>query len=176
MRDHLPFLLTGFAGALVGTGLLLVISERGLKLLLVIWLGLYLVHYFFNNKRLELFGASGKTAYALGLAAGTIQGATGISAHIVAPYFHARRLAPETYAFTVAFTFLFFALAQVVAMTNLALLTPARFQLSLLALIPTLLFTQIGISLSRVISHTFFNRILLAIFMLMEITLIMDLI
>ena len=89
--------------------------------------------------------ASGKTAYALGLAAGTIQGATGISAQIVAPYYHARRLAPETYAFAVAFTFLFFALAQVAAMTNMELLTPARFQLSLLALIPTLIFTQLGI-------------------------------
>lgn len=176
LREHLPFLLTGFAGALVGTGILLVISARSLKLLLVIWLGLYLVYHFVNNKPLQLLGAGGKTAYALGLAAGTIQGATGISAQIVVPYFHARRLAPEAYAFTVAFTFLFFALAQAAAMTNMQLLTPARFQLSLLALIPTLVFTQLGISLSRKISHVLFNKILLAIFVLMEITLIMDLI
>ncbi len=176
LREHLPFLLTGFAGALVGTGLLLVISERGLILLLAIWLGLYLVHYLINNKSLQWYGAGGKTAYALGLAAGTIQGATGISAQIVAPYFHSRGLASETYAFAVAFTFLFFALAQVAAMTNMELLTPARFQLSLLALIPTLIFTQLGISVSRVISHSFFNKILLAIFVLMEMMLIRDLV
>ena len=176
LREHLPFLLTGFAGALMGTGILLLISERGLKLLLVIWLGLYLVNYFANKKSLRFFGGGGKMAYALGLAAGTIQGATGISAQIVVPYFHACRLAPATYAFTVAFTFLFFALAQAAAMANMELLTPARFQLSLLALIPTLIFTQLGISLSRIISPAFFNKILLAIFVVMEITLIMDLI
>lgn len=61
-------------------------------------------------------------------------------------------------------------------MTNMELLTPRRIQLSLLALIPTLAFTQLGISLSRVISHSFFNRILLAEFVLMGMILIRDLI
>lgn len=175
LRQHLPFLLSGFVGGLVGTSLLLVISERGLKIFLAVWLGLYLVYYLVNNKALQGFSVGKILASAIGLVAGTIQGATGISAQIVAPYFHARKLGPETYAFTVAFTFLFFSLAQITAMANLQLFTPARLQLGLMALVPALAFTQLGISLSRRMPVPLFNRILFAVFVLMETSLIVSL-
>lgn len=174
LRKHLPFLAMGFGGGLIGTGLLVLISDQGLKLLLVIWLGLYLVQYITNHHSLRLLRGAGKMAYVLGLAAGTIQGATGISAQVVAPYYHARGLAPEAYAFAAAFTFLLLSLAQVAALANLDLFSPARLQLSLIALVPTLVFTQLGISLSRRISSTLFNKILLVTFIVMEINLIMD--
>ena len=174
LREHIPFLATGFAGGLFGTWLLQIISDRGLKLLLVIWLGLYLVRYFTSRNASILFGANRKAGYPLGIAAGTIQGATGMSAQVVAPYYHARGLALEPYAFAVAFTFLFFSIAQFTAMANLQLLTPDRIQLSLLALVPALFFTRIGISWSRKISHAVFNKILLATFIVMEVKLMVD--
>lgn len=174
IREHLPFLATGFCGALVGTGLLVLISDRGLKLLLVIWLGLYLVQYVTNHRSLRLLRGGGRMSYVLGLAAGTIQGATGISAQVVAPYYHARGLAPEAYAFAAATTFLILSLAQVAAIANMDLFSPARIQLSLMALVPTLVFTRLGISLSRKISHAMFDKILLATFFVMEIKLIVD--
>jgi uncharacterized membrane protein YfcA len=174
LRDHLPFLIAGFIGALLGTGLLLVISDRGLKLLLVIWLGLYLIRYFTRRDGLSLFGTGNSAAYPIGLVAGTVQGATGISAYVVAPYYHARGLALEAYAFIVAFTFLIFSVAQLTAATNLDLLTPQRLQLSLLALLPALIFTRVGISLSRRISVKGFNQVLIAMFIVMEIKLIVD--
>ena len=175
LRRHLPFLLTGFAGGLVGTGLLLLISDRGLKLLLVIWLGLYLIQYFLRRRWLERLQSHRMASYVLGLAAGTIQGATGISAQVVAPYYHARGLTLEAYAFAVAFTFLFFTVAQMAAMVNLELLTPARFELSLLALVPTIIFTRVGMALSRRISHVVFDKLLVALFVAMELKLIVDL-
>jgi hypothetical protein len=174
LRDHLPFLTAGFAGGLLGTGLLVFFSDQTLKLLLAIWLGLYLLQYFFNRGGLGFFGASKFAGYPLGLAAGTIQGATGISAQVVAPYYHARGLVRAPYAFAVAFTFLIFTLAQSGAMANLQLLTPGRIQLSLFALVPALIFTRVGISMSHKISVTIFNRILLATFVVMELKLIID--
>ncbi len=66
LREHLPFLVTGFIGGLSGTGLLVLVSDRGLKLLLVIWLGLYLIRYFSNRNSLKLFGADRKSGYPLG--------------------------------------------------------------------------------------------------------------
>jgi len=54
------------------------------------------------------------------------------------------------------------------------LLTPQRLQLGLAALVPTLIFTRIGISLASKISHETFNKVLLLIFCLMEIKLIAD--
>lgn len=112
LREHLPFLVTGFIGGLLGTGLLVLISDRG--------------------------------------------------------------LAPEAYAFAVAFTFLLFSVSQITAMAILQLLTANEIRLSLAALVPSLVFTRLGISLSRKISIAMFNKFLLTIFILMEIKLIMN--
>jgi hypothetical protein len=43
--------------------------------------------------------------FLVGATGGTIQGATGVSAHVVAPYFHDPAIKPEVYAFLVASTF-----------------------------------------------------------------------
>jgi len=174
LRDHLPFLAAGFLGGLLGTWFLYAISDRGLKIFLVIWLGLYLLTYFTNRSSLKFFGGKGLTAYPLGFAAGTIQGASGISAQIVAPYYHVRGLTLRAYAFVTAFTFLLFSMAQVTAMVNFDLFTPERLQLSLFALVPTLIFTRVGIGLTGKISTSTFNRILLVTFILMEAKLMMD--
>ena len=56
------------------------------------------------------------------------------------------------------------------------LLTPQRLQLSLAALVPTLIFTRIGIGLAGVMSQAVFNNILLVTFLLLEIKLIVDVI
>lgn len=64
LREHLPFLVTGFIGGLSGTGLLVLVSvsDRGLKLLLVIWLGLYLIRYFSNRNSLKYLVPTGNLA------------------------------------------------------------------------------------------------------------------
>jgi uncharacterized membrane protein YfcA len=174
LKEHKAFLISGFVGGLAGTALLVVLDDRWLKLILATWLALYLFQYVFKKNSLKVFRGHGHTAYLLGAAAGTIQGATGISAQIVAPYYHGRSLAPAAYAFLVTFTFLLFASAQVSAAFTTDLLTPTRLQLSLAALIPTLIFTRVGISFANVISHEVFNKILLVTFCLMEIKLITD--
>lgn len=123
---------------------------------------------------MEIFRGRGSTAYGLGFAGGTIQGATGISAQIVAPYYHGRALVPAAYAFLVTFTFLLFSAAQMTTAVGTSLLTPERLQLSLVALVPTLIFTRIGISLAGAMSQEVFNKILLVAFCLMEIKLVFD--
>ncbi len=176
LREHLPFLISGFVGGLIGSAALVLIDDRWLKLFLVVWLGLYLIQYFVANGSTKIFAARGNAGYVLGLTGGTLQGSTGISAQVVAPYYHARGLAREGYAFAVAFTFLLFSVAQVAATTSLDLMSAARFQLSLIALVPTLMFTWLGIKLARKVSHALFNRILLVTFVLMELKLIADII
>ena len=61
-------------------------------------------------------------------------------------------------------------------MANTDLMTPDRVKLSLLALVPALIFTRIGISLSEKISVAVINRILLAVFVAMELKLIVDIV
>ena len=174
LGEHIPFLVGGFIGGVAGTTLLLVATDRALKVLLAIWLAIYLVQYVLAKNSLEVFRGKGRIAYVLGFAGGTIQGATGISAQIVAPYYHGRSLAPAAYAFLVTFTFLLFASAQTAAAVGTGLLTAQRLQLSLIALVPTLIFTRIGIAYAGAMSQDVFNKILLVTFCLMELKLIAD--
>lgn len=110
----------------------------------------------------------------MGLIAGTTQGSSGISAQVVAPHYHGRSLESSAYAFLVAFTFLLFGSAQVTAAMTTDLLTPERQQRSLVAFVPTLIFTRFGIGLADTISPEAFDRLLLVVFCLMEIRLITD--
>jgi len=176
LREHVPFLVAGFAGGITGTLLLHAISDRWLRILLATWLAVYLVQYFAGNKAAALFRGRGWLGYVVGLLAGTTQGATGISAQIVAPYYHGRALAAPAYAFLVAFTFLLFSSAQMTGAVSTNLLTADRLQLSLIALVPTLIFTRVGIGLADSISPEVFNKVLLVVFVLMEIKLIFDVI
>ena len=176
IQQYYRFLIAGFFGGLIGTALLHAISDRALKILLATWLAVYLVQYFSGNKGKSLFHGRGPLAYVIGLIAGTTQGATGISAQVVAPYFHGRSLQASQYAFIVAFTFMVFSSAQMAGALTNDLLTEERVRLSLIALVPTLIFTRVGISLADKISIETFNKILLVVFFLMEIKLIADVI
>ncbi len=176
VRDHRPFLIAGFVGGIAGTFLLVAVDDRWLKLVLAFWLALYLIQYVLGDFLKSVFQARGAGAAVVGAAAGAIQGATGVSAHIVAPYFHNRNVPPEAYAFLVAFAFLTFSIAQMSTAVSTQLFTPQRLTLGLIALVPTLLFTRIGIGLAGRISKTVFQRILLVVFVLMEFKLLVDVI
>ena len=174
LSAHLPFLVGGLAGGIAGTFLLTAIDDRWLKLTLAAWLAVYLVQFVFGNVLRSLFQAKGAAAAAVGFTAGTIQGATGISAHVVAPYFHGRRLAPGAYAFLVACAFMTFSGAQLATAAGTQLFTADRLVIGMIALVPTLVFTQAGIRLAGKISDAVFQKILIATFVLMEIKLIKD--
>ena len=174
LRDHRAFLVLGLTGGVLGTWLLSILDDHWLKLILAIWLGVYLLQYFSRRSYDRYFSGRGGLGSLLGFVAGTIQGACGISAPIVAPYFHANGLVRETYAFAAAFTFLFFSGAQIATMFRLELLTPERLMIGLIVVVPTLLFTQLGIRWSRSISEKVFHNILIALFVVMELKLVID--
>ena len=173
---HRPFLAAGLVGGIIGTFLLVALDDRWLKLTLAVWLAIYLIQFAFGNFLQSLFHAKGKMAATIGLTAGTIQGATGVSAHIVAPYFHGRNLAAEAYAFMVASAFLTFSIAQLTTAASTQLFTPERLLIGVIALVPTLVFTRVGIRLAGKLSKAVFQKVLLAILVLMEIKLIADVI
>lgn len=176
VRAHLPFLAAGFVGGIFGTFALLTIDDRWLKLTLAAWLALYLLQFAFGNFLRPLFQAKGAAAAIIGFTGGTIQGATGVSAHVVAPYFHGRALSANAYAFLIACAFLIFSCAQLTTATSTQLFTPARLIVGTIALLPTLVFTRIGIAFAGKLSTTVFQRLLIVIFVVMEIKLITDVI
>lgn len=177
LRPHYGFLLLGLTGCVLGTWLLSTVDDHWLKLALATWLGFYLLQLFSRRSYDRYFSAHGHASRSLlGFAAGTIQGATGVSASIVAPYFHANGLVRETYVFATAFTFLLFSGVQIATMSRLDLLTPERLMIGLALIVPTLLFTQLGIRLSRRVSEKVFHQILVTLFVAMELKLVIDIV
>ena len=174
LAAHWPFMLAGFVGGILGTFLLVAIDDRWLKLILAVWLALYLLQLVLGDALGFFFRAKGAASALVGLAAGTIQGATGVSAPIVAPYFHGRQVDPTAYAFLIAAAFLTSGSAQLLAAFGKQLFDAERLTLGLLALIPTLIFTQIGMRCAGMISAAVFRKIILVLFILMEIKLIAD--
>lgn len=174
VRAHLPFLIAGFLGGIFGTFALAAIDDRWLKLALAAWLALYLLQFAFGNFLQSVFQVKGTAAAAVGFTGGAIQGATGVSAHIVAPYFHAREVAAEAYAFLIACAFLTFSAAQLLTATGTQLFSAERLALGIVALVPTLIFTRVGIRFAGRISRDAFQKLLIALFVLMEIKLLAD--
>jgi uncharacterized membrane protein YfcA len=174
LRAHIPFLVAGFLGGIFGTFALVAVDDRWLKLALAAWLALYLLQFAFGNFLQSVFQAKGAGAVAVGFTGGTLQGATGVSAHIVAPYFHGRKVVAEAYAFLIACAFLTFSAAQLTTAASTELFTMQRLLLGTIALLPTLVFTRVGIAYAGKISETAFQKLLIAVFVVMEIKLISD--
>lgn len=174
MGNHSGFLIAGFVGALIGTWVLKNFNDEILRTLLAAWLGVYLLQHFTGRATSGIFSGSNGLSGPLGLAAGALQGTTGISAPIIAPYFHARGLTLSAYAFAVAFAFALFSVAQMSAMTAFNLLTPTLLTYSVIATIATMIFIQLGVKFSGRLSRETFERFLPLLFVLIETKLIYD--
>ncbi len=174
LRAHRVFLLLGFCGGILGTWLLSELPDRWLRLILAIGLGVYLVQYFLRRNGSSTHGVPRWLAGPLGVAAGAFQGSSGISAPVVGPYYHASGLTRSHYAFAAAFTFLLFGLAQTASIPQMGLFTTERLVIGTLLIIPTLVFTQLGIHYASRISDRTFNHILLVLFVTMEAKLVFD--
>jgi uncharacterized membrane protein YfcA len=105
-----------------------------------------------------------------------LQGTTGISAPIVAPYYHARGLTLSAYAFAVASTFALLAAAQLSAITTASLFTPTLLGYSVLATVTTLLVVPIGVRFARNLRQETFDRFLPLVFVLIETKLVYDIV
>ena len=174
MRAHRTFLALGFIGALVGTWFLANLDDAVLRILLASWLGIYLIQHFTGFGKSGMFGGKSSLEGPLGFAAGTLQGATGISAPVIAPYYHAHGLTLSAYAFAVACTFALLSAGQISAMATVDLLTPTLIGYSVLATLTTMLFMPIGVRFAKNLSREAFDRGLPVLFVLIEVKLIYD--
>lgn len=164
------FLAAGIIGGIFGTWLLAVVSERILMLGLAIWLALYLGQLVLKpHFRLPVPHI---LAPAFGLAAGAVQGATSVSAPIVAAYLTGIGLAKGAFVFSVALSFTLFSFSQIAAMAHYDLLSASRMFEGIVALVPTLLFLRAGVRWGSAISVDLFRKIMIFVFVLTEARLI----
>lgn len=170
-RDLPIVLLTGMVGVALGTWALSELDDQVMFLLLAVWTWVYLLLAHFKPELKLPEWVQRPIAPVVGVAAGILQGATGVSGPIVATYFHALRLSKEAYVFSVTLSFLVLSGWQVIALVPMGMFTQSRFYEGLLALIPTLVVMPLGIYLARVMSARVFNMALFGVLFLISLRL-----
>lgn len=160
--EFLPrFLVVGAAGIAVGTWALGALPERSLTF----GLGLILLAYASLRIARPSFAVGPRLSQWLsapmGLGAGALQGATGISAPLGVTYIHAMRLDRAAHVFAVSAMFLAFALVQLPAVAVAGIYEREWLFQGLAALAPVVAFMPLGEWLGRRFSRETFDRVIL---------------
>jgi len=165
-------MLAALVGVAAGSWVLSAVDERWLTVAMALWVGMYLATVALRIDPWERLRRAKRGGPAVVLAAGMVQGATGISGPLIASYMHALRLTKGAYILCANLIFQVFMLAQFVSLGALGLMTWERIQLGLLACIPVAVVLPIAIAISRRISQRLFNGFVILLLAAMEIRLI----
>jgi uncharacterized membrane protein YfcA len=159
-------------GTVIGTAILVIITERMLITLMACWVGLYLINVWLNpGWRLQGKAAKyGSPVFAL--LGGISQGATGIAGPPVAIWMHSFRFTGEAFVFGVSIMFLVIAGTHLISVSGAGLMDTTRLVNGAIAAIPTIIFVELGMRTTKKISPKLFNRIILAFVVTMECRLI----
>jgi uncharacterized protein len=171
-RGLAPFLAAGVIGAVGGTWVLKALSAQVLALVLAGWIGLYLLTRLTHPDLKVADRVQRPLAPVIGFVAGCSQGATGASGQVVGTWFHALRLEPAVYVFSVCAIFATFSVVQMVSMASFGLFTEERVLESVIAVVPAMIGVPLGVRLGRVIARGTFDRIILGVLMILEARLI----
>lgn len=120
------------------------------------------------------FAVAQRLSLPLGIGAGVLQGAVGISAPISVTMLNAMRLDRPEFIVTVSAFFAAMCLAQLPAQAALGLLTWPLLAAGLLALVPVLAGMPAGAWLARRMRREVFDRLILALLVAMALKLVFD--
>lgn len=172
---HVPLMIaTGTIGAVLGTTALKVLDPRwlslGLAAVIVLYLAVRVAHPGFGiPARVSSF-----TSPSVGLAAGVLQGSTGISGPLLTVYLHSLRLARQVFVVSLVTMFLVLAIVQTVMLVSLGLYDWPRLTQSVLALLPIMIVLVLGTRYAHRVSSRSFDRWITALLMIFAAKLIHD--
>jgi uncharacterized protein len=162
-RDLPVLLLTGTVGAVVGTVLLNTLDADALSLTLAGMIGLYAIVFFTHPGLRVPPGVTRFTSPPVGLAAGVLHGATGISGPLVSTYLHGYRLEKQAYVLSITTIFQVYALVQAVTLAAVGLYTRDLLSLSVLSLVPIMTLLPLGARFTNRLSRRAFDLVVLAL-------------
>jgi uncharacterized protein len=172
---HLPVMLaSGVVGVGAGVWLLTNLSGAVLSIILAGIIALYAVLSLAKPEAALPPSVTRILSAPVGFAGGVGQGATGIAGPLVATYVHGFKLEPGAYVFSIAAQFQLFAAVQVLVFLRLGAYDAERLVGSVLALVPVLLVLPLGIRLGRRLDPARFQRLVLAVLVIMGAKLLWD--
>ena len=173
-RDMPGMLAAGIVGSVAGTLLLKQLDARVMSAALAVMIIAYIVLAtvrpgFTMSPRLTRVASP-----PIGLAAGGLQGATGISGPLLSTYLHGMGFPPRAYVFALSTLFFVFSSVQTVTLLSIGLYTPSRLVESLLALLPIVVALPLGARAARRLSAQTFQRVVLVLLAASALSLVHD--
>jgi hypothetical protein len=164
----------GGVGVVAGTWLLKTLDPRLLAFALAAVVALYVV-LFLSRFEVRLPAAITRwTSPPVGLAAGVLQGATGMSGPLVQTYLHAYRLDKQAFVVSTVTLYGLFAIVQAAAVAGLDLYTPGRMVQGLLAVLPMAVMLPVGAKVAHRLSQRMFDYCILALLLATTAKLLFD--
>jgi hypothetical protein len=158
-----PFLLVGTVATIAGTYLLTELDDRVLSIVIAVVIVLYIWRYLANPE----FGLKPETArrvaVPMGLVGGGLLGATGTAGPLITTYLHSLRMPRSSLIWMMSLTFQIFGLIQLVTLVALGAFTEERTVQALLAIVPVVAMTAVGIRIGRRLEQRAYELIVLAL-------------
>jgi uncharacterized membrane protein YfcA len=171
--SFLPWLLVGsVVGIVFGTWLLTALPQRALSLALAVLVLAYIGLRIRNPEFTISIPLARRLSPAVGFAAGTLQGAAGVSAPVTITFMHSLRLPRAEYIGIISCIFIVPTLVQFPALWIADVLTWHRLLESALALVPVAVLMPAGAWMARFISRTAFDWIILGVLGIIAIELL----
>lgn len=177
--NHEPVLTRNFAiagglGAAFGTVLLAFLPLAMLSLLAAFTIILYVVLRLIRPSFKLPLSTANRWVYPIGVIAGSLQGALGLSAPISITFLHSIQLGRETFIITISVFFAMMSLIQVPVQLFLGLTTVTLALMSLFALIPILIGLPIGDQIGKRMNAATFDKIILSLLVVLAIKICVD--
>lgn len=180
-RAHLPgvpnlprLLAASVAGGVAGAWALDRVNERALALVLAAAVLAYVARLLRDPDVRLPERVARALALPVGLAAGALQGATGISGPVVSTYVHAQGLPRERFVVAVSALFGVSGLAQTVTLASVGRFTPPLLARAGLACLGVAIVMGVGMRLADRLSPRFFERLVVVILLLSGLRLLAD--
>jgi uncharacterized membrane protein YfcA len=172
---HLPAMIAaGVVGSVIGTMLLHSLDGRVLSGVLALVIVCYIVLSLAKPGFTLPASVTRVGSAPIGLMAGGLQGATGISGPLLTTWLHGFGLPPRAYVFALSSLFFVFSSVQAITLAGVGLYTPTRLLESLLALVPILLALPLGVRAAKKLSARTFQRVVLVLLAASVVSLISD--
>jgi uncharacterized protein len=170
----IPLIAGGIAGVCAGTLLLSIVPAQKLSILVAFSVLGYVVLRLTKPDWKIGMAEARHLALPAGLAAGFLQGASGLSAPVSLTFLNAMRLERSAFVATISLFFTTFGFAQILVLLGSHLLSMSDIAYSFLALIPIWAAMPLGARLARHVSPQLFDRFILALLSAIALKLALD--
>ena len=174
LRFLAAFSLSGGLGIVLGTWGLVVLSPTLLSLGVATAIVLYLVVKLANRQVILPFTTAKRVVMPVGLLAGVLQGAAGMSAPASVTFLNAMQLERQVFIGSISVFFVAITCVQIPALLSTEILTLERAYYSFIALFIILAAMPIGARLGKRLPHRWFDNLIMLLLASIAVKIIVD--